>query len=134
MKIIFIFIASFWSILAYPGESGTPFDAHPFYVGLNGGYGSTTWKGLVPSHDKQSIVLNISTPTDVHEGGWVWGGVAGFEFSPFVGVEVNYLSYPKAEIFIWNTQKLKTKMHLDEQKCSSETAKIRFCFIRTQTD
>ena len=99
MQIIFIFIAFFWSMLAYSGESGAPFDAHPFYVGLNGGYGSTTWKGLVPSPDNQSIVLNISTPTNVHEGGWVWGGVAGFDFSPFVGVELNYLSYPKAEIF-----------------------------------
>ncbi|MDF1677093.1 MAG: outer membrane beta-barrel protein [Legionellaceae bacterium] len=88
-----------WSALLYAGDSGDVFDPHPFYVGLNGGYGSTTWKGLVPSRDNQSIVLNISTPTDVHEGGFTWGGFAGFEFSPFVAVEANYLSYPKAEIF-----------------------------------
>ena len=103
MQIIVIFLVSFWSILAYSGASKDAFDPHPLYVGLNSGYGSTTWQGLVPSHDKQSIVLNISTPTDVHEGGFVWGGFAGFEFSPFIAVEANYLVYPRAKIFFHET-------------------------------
>ncbi|MDF1646010.1 MAG: outer membrane beta-barrel protein [Legionellaceae bacterium] len=99
MRIILLLGTICWSVLAHSSEPDAVSEAHPFYLGLNGGYGSTTWKGLVPKLDKQSIVLNISTPTDVHEGGGVWGGVMGFEFSPFLGVELNYLAYPRAEVF-----------------------------------
>lgn len=83
----------------YAGEMGARDVAHPFYIGGNAGYGSTTWKALVPTPENQSIVLTISTPVDVHEGGGVWGGVVGFDFTSFFGVEANYLLYPKAEIF-----------------------------------
>jgi hypothetical protein len=97
MRIVLFFTVSLWSILAYPGEAVV--DRHPLYVGVNGGYGSTTWKGLVPTIDNQSLALKISTPTDVREGGGVGGGVLGFEFTPFFGIEANYLVYPKAEVF-----------------------------------
>ncbi len=102
MKIILCLIFLLGSISAYSGDVGSALEldqAHPFYVGLNGGYGSTLWKGLVPRIDNQSLVLQISTPIDVYEGGLVWGGVAGFDFSSFFGVEVNYLKYPNATVF-----------------------------------
>ncbi|MFI4919668.1 MAG: hypothetical protein ACHP65_08950, partial [Legionellales bacterium] len=35
---------------------------HPFYVGAIAGAGSTTWEGLVPSHENQNMAINISTP------------------------------------------------------------------------
>ena len=50
--------------------------ASPFYVGLLGGYGSTTWGSLI---NKDSTT---STPTDVDEGGETYGIFAGYEFTP----------------------------------------------------
>ena len=83
---------------AYAGDMGAPSEKYPFYVGVNGGYGATTWKGLVPKIDNQNMVLSMSTPVDVQEGGGVWGGVMGFEFSSHWGVELNYLAYPRATV------------------------------------
>ncbi len=71
---------------------------HLPYIGLIGGYGSTTWDGLVPSNRNQNIAMNMSTPIAVEEGGNVWGVLAGYEFSPHFAVEVNYLKYPDAKV------------------------------------
>ena len=98
IKICFLGFLIFFRAV-YAGDMGHADETHPFYIGLNGGYGSTTWKGLVPKIDNQNVVLSISTPIDVQEGGGVWGGVIGFEFSEHWGVEVNYLSYPSARVF-----------------------------------
>lgn len=87
------------SFLGYSGSAALPTYSEALYVGLNGGYGSTTWKGLVPSFENQNIVLSISTPTGVNEGGAVLGAVLGFEFTPYFGLEANYLYYPDATIF-----------------------------------
>ncbi|MDX2346349.1 MAG: outer membrane beta-barrel protein [Legionella sp.] len=99
IRILFGFSFFLRAIAAYSGDMGTMPDAHPLYVGVNGGYGATTWQGLVPTLDNQNIVLSISTPVEVQEGGGVWGGMIGFEFSKHWGVEFNYLAYPKAKIF-----------------------------------
>lgn len=72
---------------------------HPFYIGVTGGYGSTTWNGLVPPNDKQSAAMVLSTPINVHEGGGIWGILAGYEPIPFFAVEANYTRYPNAKIF-----------------------------------
>ncbi|MDP3706398.1 MAG: outer membrane beta-barrel protein [Legionellaceae bacterium] len=71
---------------------------HPFYVGAMGGYGSTTWKGLVPSFENQNVAMTISTPISVREGGGVWGVLAGYELTHFFAIEANYLRYPDATI------------------------------------
>ncbi len=96
------FFISVWLFCGavFAGEMGhMPQASHPFYVGVNGGYGSTTWKGLVPNLDNQNVVLSMSTPIDVQEGGWVWGGMVGFEFLSNWGVEFNYLHFPTATVF-----------------------------------
>jgi len=86
--------------LVFSENVGSDFpDSHAFYIGANGGYGSTTWIGLVPEIENQNIVLTMSTPIDVQEGGGVWGGFVGVEFTPFFALEVNYLSYPDATVF-----------------------------------
>lgn len=72
---------------------------HTFYIGAMGGYGSTTWSGLVPSAQNQNIALNLSTPIEVKEGGGVWGGLVGYEITPFFAVEANYMSYPTGSVF-----------------------------------
>ncbi len=71
---------------------------YPVYAGISGGYGSTTWNGLVPSLQNQNVALNISTPTFVQEGGGVWGLFAGYEFSPYFAIEANYARYSDATV------------------------------------
>lgn len=69
-----------------------------FYAGVAGGYGSTTWQGLVPAEENQNMALSMSTPIDVHEGGGVWGLFAGYEFTPALAAEFTYMRYPKARV------------------------------------
>lgn len=71
---------------------------HPFYVGALGGYGSTTWQGLVPAEQNINIALSISTPIKAVEGGFAWGFYAGYEFLPTFAVEASYMSYPDATV------------------------------------
>ncbi|STY29603.1 Uncharacterised protein [Legionella wadsworthii] len=71
---------------------------HPFYIGAIGGWGSTTWKGLVPTKENQNVALMLSTPIDVDEGGSVWGVLGGVEFTHFFALEMNYMRLPEANI------------------------------------
>jgi len=90
----------FWVSCACAGDTGSKLPyTHAFYIGVNGGYGSTTWMGLVPEIENQNMVLTMSTPMDVQEGGAVWGGFAGIEFTPYFALEANYLTYPDATVY-----------------------------------
>lgn len=78
----------------------TPTLAKPswFYIGGIGGYSSTTWGGLVPARENQNMALKLSTPTEVAEGGLVWGAFTGYEFSPHFAIEASYINYPNAKV------------------------------------
>ncbi|MDX1900522.1 MAG: outer membrane beta-barrel protein [Gammaproteobacteria bacterium] len=69
---------------------------HSLYIGLTGGYGSTTWGELVPS--KQVVAMDTSTPIHATEGGAIWGFFAGYEFSPAFAAEIAYTRYPTADV------------------------------------
>lgn len=71
---------------------------HHLYLGALGGYGSTTWEGLVPRQQNQNLALNMSTPVSVTEGGGVWGLLAGYEFGPSFALEASYMHYPRATV------------------------------------
>jgi hypothetical protein len=71
---------------------------YPFYAGITGGYGCTTWQGLVPPDSKQNDAMVMSTPKFVEEGGVLWGVFAGYEFLPYFALEASYLRYPDATI------------------------------------
>ena len=71
---------------------------YPLYAGVSGGYGSTTWGGLVPAESNQNIAISISAPTAASEGGAVWGLFAGYEFTPFFAIETSYMKYPSATL------------------------------------
>ena len=71
---------------------------HPFYVGVMGGYGSTTWNGLVPTKNNQNAAVTISTPVIVSEGGATWGVLLGYEFTRNFALEGTYTQYPRASI------------------------------------
>lgn len=71
----------------------------PFlYIGAIGGYGSTTWVGLVPEKNNQNPALILSTPINVEEGGGVWGVFVGYEFIPSFELEASYMRYPDATV------------------------------------
>lgn len=99
MRTILLWLVFMWPMLGYSGDMGFNPYAHRLYAGVNVGYGSTTWQGLVPNIENQNIALSISTPTHVTEGGVTIGGALGFEFSRFFALEANYLAYPSARIF-----------------------------------
>lgn len=71
---------------------------YPFYIGALGGYGWTTWQGLVPPENKQNIAIAMSTPKNVTEGGALWGLFAGYEFFPYFALEMAYMRYPNAKV------------------------------------
>jgi len=71
---------------------------HPLYIGALGGYGSTTWEGLVPSTANFNLAITMSAPIEVEEGGGVWGFFAGYEFNPNFQLEATYMHYPTAHI------------------------------------
>ena len=74
------------------------FSSHPIYGGGTIGYGSTTWRGLVPTESKQNVAISLSAPVRANEGGTVWGAFAGYEFTPYFALEANYLHYPSATL------------------------------------
>lgn len=88
----------FISLSCTAGTTGSEVFHHPLYVGAAGGFGSTTWKGLVPNQQNQNAALTMSTPIDVKEGGTAWGLFAGYEFTPYFAVEASYMKYPDARI------------------------------------
>lgn len=71
----------------------------PWFVGGAGGFGSTTWQGLVPNAQHQNSAMSLSTPIDVQEGGGLWGVVAGVEPFQNFQIQFDYLQYPKATVF-----------------------------------
>lgn len=92
-----LFLLGFFSPIFCLAEESSQLK-HPLYIGAIGGLGSTTWKGLVPSQTNQNLAMSMSTPLSANEGGQVWGGLAGYEFSPYFALEANYMHYPSAYI------------------------------------
>lgn len=72
---------------------------YSWYAGGMGGIGSTTWEGLVPDRINQNMALSMSTPISVQEGGTIWGLLLGYEFSPSLALEANYIHYPNARVY-----------------------------------
>lgn len=96
---------------------------HPFYVGAIGGFGSTTWKGLVPIKENQNVALMLSTPTEVEEGGVVSGVLAGYEFSNFFAIEANYIQYAEAKIH-FDSMSIYSFFHNGSESLSSKTQTV----------
>lgn len=86
------------ALLTGQAHAALPAPNHPFYVSYLEGLGWTTWQGLVPAPGEHSVAMAISTPTNVEEGGAVWGFVAGYELLQTFAIEAAYMSYPEATI------------------------------------
>lgn len=98
---------------------------HPLYLGIIGGYGSTTWEGLVPPKKNQNIAMSLSTPIDVTEGGGVWGFFGGYELSPFFALEGSYVHYPNAQVS-FDTISLFSFMNDGQTELTSRTEAVNF--------
>lgn len=92
-----LLLASLLSLLVgeYASANTVP---HPFYFGVSGGYGWTTWQGLVPPRNRQNAAMAMSTPTYVTEGGALWGLFLGYELLPSFALEWAYFHYPNANV------------------------------------
>ena len=97
---VFTLLSLVWASAAFALEAPEVNDPFRFtrYAGGCGGYGATTWAGLVPSEDNQNVAISISAPTLASEGGAVWGLFAGYELSPYFAIEANYMHYPDATL------------------------------------
>lgn len=78
---------------------GTYHPEHPLYIGVNAGFGSTTWDGLVPNAQNQNPAMSMTTPVDSHEGGLAFGVFIGYEWTRQFALEASYMQYPEA--IIW---------------------------------
>lgn len=96
---------------------------HPLYVGVIGGYGSTTWKALVATDENQNLALMLSTPTNAKEGGATWGFLLGYEFAPYFALEGNYVHYPDSTIY-FNSISLFSFTHQNSLSFTTKTDSI----------
>lgn len=98
------FVALMWTVIVNT-LNATSFTRppYPFYAGVIGGYGSTTWNGLVPRAENQNLALKLSSPTEVSEGGSVWGMYLGCEPFPYFALEASFIKYPTAFIHFDST-------------------------------
>lgn len=97
----FVFLVLSCLLCIFPFQKGiaaTTTVMHPIYAGFEGGYGSTTWNGLVPPKDKQNQAVNVSMPIKAEEGGGVFGFFVGYEFIPYFALEASYRRYPSTKI------------------------------------
>ncbi|MDI1351337.1 MAG: outer membrane beta-barrel protein [bacterium] len=98
-KIKYMLLIQIAPLLCHAQNSTNNSIVHSLYLGVQGGYGSTTWEGLVPNQKNQNLALSMSTPIETHEGGGVWGGIFGYELNQNFAIEGQYMHYPKANIF-----------------------------------
>lgn len=96
---------------------------HSVYVGAIGGYGSTTWQGLVAPKENQNFALLLSTPVDVEEGGAIWGALLGYEFTPHFAIEANYMHYPTSTVY-FNELSLFSFTHDGQLELKTKTESI----------
>ncbi len=101
MRIFLSLLVCFFCSVAFSQEAASEKQAlkHPLYIGAAGGYGSTTWNGLVPTDENMNMGMRTSTPLSVTEGGGMWGAFIGYEISPHFALEASYARYPHATVF-----------------------------------
>jgi opacity protein-like surface antigen len=96
--ILIVIGLTYFTIPCQAGTEPNHLYRYPVYVGVTGGYGSTTWEMLVPSVQNQNAAIRTSVPTHVNEGDAVWGLFAGYEFNPHFALETSYMHYHSAKV------------------------------------
>jgi hypothetical protein len=127
MPYLFILVLVLFSSSTYAKglpvlENRTP---HPLYVGVLGGFGSTTWRGLVPEAENQNPALRISMPTNSSEGGFLWGVFVGYELTRYFAFEASYVDYPDATV-IFDVGSLFAFDHDGQTEFKTKTSTLSF--------
>jgi hypothetical protein len=99
VSVVNVLLLSFVTLSVHANTSVDEKFRYPFYAGVTGGYGSTTWFGLVPPASKANSALALSTPVKVSESGGLYGFFVGYELIPAFAVEGTYNHYPSANIY-----------------------------------
>lgn len=94
---------------------------HPFYVGVTGGVGSTTWGNLVAKN--MNDALSTSVPINVSEGGTVYGIYIGYKCIPAFSIELSYMQYPTAQL-TFDEMSLFTYNHNNRTQLTTQTSRI----------
>ena len=68
--------------------------AHPFYVGIITGYGNTNWNRLVA----EDSLSGTATPSQADGQGALIGGLVGYDFNQYLGVEAQFIRFPNADL------------------------------------
>lgn len=100
---------------------------YPFYVGITGGYGSTTWGHLVPKDP--NAAMSLSTPVSVNEGGTLWGVFGGYEFLPEFALEGSYSRYPITRMYFDPISLFTFNYGMTELSSKTETAALMAKFM-----
>ena len=67
---------------------------HPFYFGVQGGYGNTDWARLVSQDDLSAT----ATPSTATGDGFAYGLLTGYQITPRIALEADYLRFPDSDL------------------------------------
>jgi len=70
---------------------------YPLYIGITGGYGTTTW-GMLATVNDPANPATFSVPIGAKEGGFAWGAMLGLMLSQYFALEFQYNHFPTAHI------------------------------------
>ncbi len=74
-------------------------EAYPFYLGTEFGWGSTDWNQLtVPPDSPNLLTLSLSAPIKAGDKGFVYGFMTGYEINPHFAIELNYMRFPNTVV------------------------------------
>ena len=98
---LFFISLSAGSVFSYTKTNMTPiWKTHPFYVGVELGWGCTDWSQLVAQgfSRMETDTLSTSTPIQAGDTGFVYGLMAGYEISTYFAMETNYMRFPNTSV------------------------------------
>lgn len=83
------------AITAFADDSSVPLNMqHRFYVGGITGYGNTDWSQLVAQDNETSQ----ATPVSASGSGAIIGALIGYQLTPYIAIEAQYIHYPDSSI------------------------------------
>lgn len=96
--IILFVVCSISAALAGGSSAKESIEAkRPFYLGVLGGYGHTTWGELISP--EQSWLVLQSTPISTRDNGFVWGFLGGYNFTPNFALEATFVKFHDSDVY-----------------------------------
>ena len=79
----------------------TLWESHPFYIGIEGGWGCTDWSQLRvrATNADEYATLSLSAPITAGDKGITYGVMVGYEISPHFALEANYMRFPNTPVY-----------------------------------